>query len=104
MEVDAGDAATTESASVIAADLIARVNGRSYHRAVRGATVGAKLTQRLTMENVERPLPLLDEESRPFWEAGRDGVLSFVSCRDCGELLHPPAPVCRYCRSTDLGH
>lgn len=58
---------------------------------------------RLTMDGVERPLPLLDDESRPFWEAGRDGLLSFVSCHACGALLHPPGPVCRYCRSGDLG-
>ncbi len=55
------------------------------------------------MDGTERPLPLLDEESRPFWEAGREGVLSFVSCNSCMALLHPPAPVCRYCRSGDLG-
>ncbi|WP_007516218.1 MULTISPECIES: thiolase C-terminal domain-containing protein [Pseudofrankia] len=61
------------------------------------------MTRMLTMENVERSLPLLDEESRPFWEAGRDGLLSFVCCDGCGALLHPPQPVCRYCRSTDLG-
>jgi acetyl-CoA acetyltransferase/uncharacterized OB-fold protein len=61
------------------------------------------VTDRLTMENIERPLPLLDEESRPFWEAGRDGMLSFISCNACGALLHPPQPVCRYCRSGDLG-
>lgn len=61
------------------------------------------MTERLTMDGVDRPLPLLDDESRPFWEAGRDGKLSFVSCNACGALLHPPQPVCRYCRSSDLG-
>jgi acetyl-CoA acetyltransferase/uncharacterized OB-fold protein len=55
------------------------------------------------MQHVERPLPLVDDESRPFWEAGKDGLLSFVSCNSCGALLHPPVPVCRYCRSQDLG-
>ena len=57
----------------------------------------------LSMAGVERPLPLLDDESRPFWEAGEHGRLSFVACNHCGALLHPPAPVCRYCRSHDLG-
>lgn len=61
------------------------------------------MAQKLTMENVVRPLPLVDDESRPFWDAGRDGSLSFVGCNGCGALLHPPAPVCRYCRSGDLG-
>jgi acetyl-CoA acetyltransferase/uncharacterized OB-fold protein len=55
------------------------------------------------MERVERPLPVLDQESRPFWEAGEHGVLSLVSCQGCGALLHPPPPICRYCRSRDLG-
>jgi acetyl-CoA acetyltransferase/uncharacterized OB-fold protein len=57
----------------------------------------------LTMADAQRPLPLLDDESRPYWEAGRDGVFRFSSCNACGALLHPPRPVCRYCRSTDIG-
>jgi acetyl-CoA acetyltransferase/uncharacterized OB-fold protein len=61
------------------------------------------MTEKFTMEGVERPLPLVDDESRPYWEAGRNGLLSFVACNACGALLHPPQPVCRYCRSTDLG-
>jgi acetyl-CoA acetyltransferase/uncharacterized OB-fold protein len=59
--------------------------------------------QKLTMEGVERPLPVVDDESRAFWEAGRDGVLRFCACQACGALLHPPVPVCRYCRSGDIG-
>nr|WP_261553737.1 zinc ribbon domain-containing protein [Frankia tisae] len=46
------------------------------------------------MDSVRRPLPLLDDESRPFWEKGRDGALSFVCCRACGALLHPPRSPC----------
>jgi acetyl-CoA acetyltransferase/uncharacterized OB-fold protein len=61
------------------------------------------LTERLTIGEGERPLPLVDDESRAFWEAGRDGMLSFVLCHTCGALLHPPTPVCRYCKSGDLG-
>src|SRR5438270_2225379 len=55
------------------------------------------------MEDAQRPLPVLDDDSRPFWEAGEHGRLSFVSCNGCGALLHPPPPICRYCRSSDLG-
>jgi acetyl-CoA acetyltransferase/uncharacterized OB-fold protein len=57
----------------------------------------------MTMTQPERPLPVVDDQSRPFWEAGRDGVLRFSVCRACGALLHPPTPVCRYCRSDDIG-
>jgi acetyl-CoA acetyltransferase/uncharacterized OB-fold protein len=56
-----------------------------------------------TMAGTERVLPLVDEQNRSFWEAGRDGVLRFASCNACRALLHPPGPVCRYCRSADLG-
>ncbi|MDA8046293.1 MAG: OB-fold domain-containing protein [Actinomycetota bacterium] len=49
------------------------------------------------------PLPLVDDETRPYWEAGRNGRLSFAACNGCGALLHPPQPVCRYCRSQDIG-
>jgi acetyl-CoA acetyltransferase/uncharacterized OB-fold protein len=54
------------------------------------------------MEAANRVLPIVDDASRPFWEAGRDGVLRFPGCNACGALLHPPTPVCRYCRSEDL--
>jgi acetyl-CoA acetyltransferase/uncharacterized OB-fold protein len=57
----------------------------------------------LTMSDVKRVLPLVDEQSRAFWEAGRDGVLRFPVCNACGALQHPPGPVCRYCRSDELG-
>jgi len=61
------------------------------------------MAEKLMMTGVERVLPLVDDESRAFWEAGRDGVLRFGGCNQCGALLHPPAPVCRYCHSQDLG-
>ena len=54
------------------------------------------------MDVAQRVLPIVDDASRPFWEAGRDGVLRFPGCNACGALLHPPVPVCRYCRSEDL--
>ena len=61
------------------------------------------MTGLITMDQAVRPLPLLDEESRPYWEAGSEGVLSFTACNSCAALLHPPVPVCRYCRSDDVG-
>jgi acetyl-CoA acetyltransferase/uncharacterized OB-fold protein len=57
----------------------------------------------LTMGATRRPLPVLDDENRAFWTAGADGVLRFASCNACGALLHPVQPVCRYCRSEDIG-
>jgi acetyl-CoA acetyltransferase/uncharacterized OB-fold protein len=50
-----------------------------------------------------RPLPLITEENEFFWTAGADGQLRLQECKACSALIHPPAPVCRYCRSRDMG-
>ena len=55
------------------------------------------------MPDVKRPLPVLDDGNRDYFQAGQDGVLRFAACNACGALLHPPQPVCRYCRSDDIG-
>jgi acetyl-CoA acetyltransferase/uncharacterized OB-fold protein len=49
-----------------------------------------------------RPLPLVTAENEFFWTSGADGSLRFQECRSCESLIHPPAPVCRYCRSRDI--
>jgi uncharacterized OB-fold protein len=50
-----------------------------------------------------RPLPLITQENEFFWTSGSDGVLRLQECKACESLIHPPAPVCRYCRSRDMG-
>lgn len=50
-----------------------------------------------------RPLPLITGENEFFWTSGADGRLRLQECADCRALIHPPAPVCRYCRSHDMG-
>jgi acetyl-CoA acetyltransferase/uncharacterized OB-fold protein len=50
-----------------------------------------------------RPLPLVTEENEFFWTSGADGKLRLQECKACESLIHPPAPVCRYCRSRDIG-
>lgn len=50
-----------------------------------------------------RPLPTVTALNEYFWTAGRDGVLRIQECRSCDALIHPPQPICRYCRSHDLG-
>ena len=46
-----------------------------------------------------RPLPELTPASEWFWTSGADGTLRIQECSDCGELVHPPVPICPYCRS-----
>jgi len=51
----------------------------------------------------DRPLPLVTIENEYFWTSGADGKLRLQECKACDSLIHPPAPVCRYCRSRDIG-
>ncbi|HET9877629.1 MAG TPA: OB-fold domain-containing protein, partial [Mycobacterium sp.] len=50
-----------------------------------------------------RPLPLITSENEFFWTSGADGTLRLQECRDCAALIHPPQPVCRYCRGQRVG-
>lgn len=50
----------------------------------------------------EKPLPVLDPESEPYWEAAREGELVVQSCGDCGERQFYPRVVCRNCWSREL--
>lgn len=50
-----------------------------------------------------RPLPQLTPLNEFFWTAGADGELRIQECTGCQSLIHPPAPVCRYCRQTAMG-
>lgn len=53
-------------------------------------------------QGYQRPLPLLDDLNRPFWQGGKDGRLMIQRCEDCGFWLHPPQPVCARCLSRNL--
>jgi acetyl-CoA acetyltransferase/uncharacterized OB-fold protein len=52
---------------------------------------------------VTRPLPQVTGENEYFWTAGEDGRLRLQECKSCQALIHPPTPICRYCRSHDMG-
>ena len=51
---------------------------------------------------MERTPPVTSERTAPFWTGGAVGELRIARCRGCGFWLHPPLPVCRRCRSTDI--
>ncbi|WP_207569111.1 thiolase C-terminal domain-containing protein [Mycobacterium decipiens] len=55
------------------------------------------------MHAMTRPLPLITDENAFYWHSGADGTLRLQECTDCRALIHPPAPVCRYCRSRRVG-
>lgn len=47
------------------------------------------------------PLPELDDDTRPFWEASIRGELVIQACTSCDRLRHPPRPMCPWCRSLE---
>ncbi len=46
-----------------------------------------------------RPMPGISDDTRFFWEGARAGKLLIQRCKGCGELRHPPGPVCPSCHS-----
>jgi uncharacterized protein len=53
-------------------------------------------------ESFPRVRPKLTDRNAHFWQGGADGALRLLRCQACGTYLHPPAPVCRVCRSMDV--
>jgi len=49
----------------------------------------------------ERPIPVPDEESAPYWEAAAAHVLALPRCSNCRAYSMPPDTVCPHCHSTD---
>jgi uncharacterized OB-fold protein len=48
------------------------------------------------------PMPVADPMTQFFWDAAKAHELRIQRCQACGTYIHPPRPVCRVCRSTDL--
>jgi len=50
----------------------------------------------------ERPVPVPDSASLPFWEAAKQKRLVVQHCDACGRDQYPPDPICRHCQSSRL--
>ncbi len=50
----------------------------------------------------EKPVPVADELSQPFWDAARERRLVAQRCAECGYYNHPPRPTCDRCSSQSL--
>ena len=46
-----------------------------------------------------KPVPVPSEDSKPFWEAARNGQLQLQHCVDCGAYRFPPSVLCPECSS-----
>jgi len=51
------------------------------------------------MPEPTRPAPILTPDNAFFWEAAARGELVAQRCGDCGDLQHPPRPICPKCHS-----
>lgn len=51
---------------------------------------------------VSKPIPIPTEQTKPFWEATKRGVLLLQNCCDCGAYRFPPNSLCTECGSTSF--
>jgi uncharacterized OB-fold protein len=47
-------------------------------------------------------LPLIEDDTREFWDAAKDGRLLLRHCRTCGEVHYYPRNFCPSCWSDDV--
>lgn len=50
----------------------------------------------------QKPVPIPDLESAPYWEAARQHRLQLPRCQQCGYILFPPRPECPECQNDQL--
>ena len=51
----------------------------------------------------EKPLPAIDVESAPFWQAARAHRLAIMQCRLCDRHFFYPRQLCPHCHSPVVG-
>lgn len=54
------------------------------------------------MTEYKKPLPIITDVNRPFWEAAKRHELRVPKCRECGNIHFPPGGMCPKCLSVDL--
>jgi uncharacterized OB-fold protein len=50
----------------------------------------------------ERPLPVPDAATAPYWDAAREHRLVMPKCNDCGAFHFYPRTLCPHCSSAQL--
>ncbi|HJN87947.1 MAG: zinc ribbon domain-containing protein [Dehalococcoidia bacterium] len=54
-----------------------------------------------TIPGLERPAPVPNELTKPFWDACNEGRLVLQNCTGCERLHYPPIEKCKKCGSAD---
>ncbi|WP_370269359.1 Zn-ribbon domain-containing OB-fold protein [Nioella sp.] len=52
--------------------------------------------------STEKPLPVIDHDSAPYWAAAHEGRLDIPLCGDCGRHHFYPRAICPHCHSDNL--
>ena len=53
------------------------------------------------MDDYKKPLPIITENNRPFWEATKNHELKLQKCKKCDKFWYPSGPLCPRCWSRD---
>lgn len=53
-------------------------------------------------EKDQKPLPHIDEVSRPYWDAAKRHELLLQKCQECGHYRYPQGETCPSCLSDRL--
>src|ERR1700694_6155034 len=54
-----------------------------------------------TIQGLERPAPVSNDLTKPFWDACSERRLVLQNCTACGRLHYPPTQKCTKCGSAD---
>ena len=61
-------------------------------------------TGRASVDKSKSARPMINRDSEFFWSGTAAGELRIQKCNACGELRHPPGPVCPSCHAMDRGY
>jgi uncharacterized protein len=56
------------------------------------------------MDKTQVIRPQMNQDTAYFWEGAAAGELRIQKCNACGELRHPPGPMCPTCHAADRGY
>lgn len=56
----------------------------------------------LTDADLEKPMPKPSKWSQPFWDGTKQHKLLLKTCKDCGNIDHPPYLYCTNCQSDNM--
>lgn len=57
-----------------------------------------------TVDRTKLVRPQMNRDTRYFWDGTAAGELRIQRCNACGELRHPPGPMCPSCHAADRGY